>query len=101
MEKPWKKGKEGIELFIKLTPNASKNEILGVKLDSENRPFLKVSVTAIPENNKATQALIELLSKRLQIAKSKITIKSGATNTRKILLLEDLKEGSIDILMIL
>jgi hypothetical protein len=50
--------------------------------------MLKVSVTAVPEDGKANAALVDLLAKTLHIAKRSITIASGATDRRKVLLIE-------------
>lgn len=66
----YKDGKTVIDL--KVTPKASKNGIRGVKNDK-----LLVTVTSVPENNKANIAVIELLSKKFGVAKSKFTIISG------------------------
>lgn len=89
---PWKITKEGIELFVKLSPNASKDQILGLIQDGNEHCYLKVSVTAIAENGKANQALVELLSKKLRIAKSKVRVKSGMKSTRKVVVLDDVTE---------
>ena len=40
---------------------------------------VKISVTAIPEKGKANQAIIQLLSKELNIPKSSIELTRGAT----------------------
>lgn len=85
MPPPWKQMNDFIELSVKLTPKGAKNAILAVMKEAEGGSVLKVSVTAVPENNKANTALISLLSKKLGIAKSCVQIKSGFTSTRKIL----------------
>ena len=98
MDVPWQKLEIGYDLFIKLTPNASKTGILGTTFDGNNRCFLKVAVTAIPENNKANQMLVTFLSKTLHIPKSLISLKAGATNTWKILTIPEItakKLGSL------
>jgi uncharacterized protein (TIGR00251 family) len=72
-------------ISIRLTPNASKNAITGWDKDVSGNDILKISVTAIPENGKANQALIKLLSKTWKIAKSEIVIVKGETERHKIL----------------
>lgn len=67
-------------LKVKVIPKASRNEIVGFE---DN--VLKVKLTAAPEKGKANQALIDLLSKKLKIPKSKITIIRGATSSLKTL----------------
>lgn len=80
--------KEGWELVVRLTPKASHTKIGDVSIDANGLPFLKVYVTAVPEDNKANKALIELLSKTFRIAKTSIYIISGLTDRRKVLWFE-------------
>jgi uncharacterized protein YggU (UPF0235/DUF167 family) len=49
---------------------------------------LTATVTAIPEDGPANKALIRLLSKEWQVAKSSIQLTNGQANRRKILLIE-------------
>ena len=72
-------------LAIKLTPKASRNDIQGWALDADGKAVLKCSVTTVPEKGKANQALIELLAKKLKIAKSSIALIKGDTDRHKIL----------------
>lgn len=72
-------------ISVRLTPGASKNSVNGWDKDVSGNDILKVSVTAIPENGKANQALIKLLSKHWKIAKSEIVIIKGETERHKIL----------------
>ena len=99
MIKPWQKIETGFEVFIKLTPNASKSAILGIITEANDRCFLKMSVTAIPENNKANHALITFLSKTLRVAKSCIVIKSGATTNRKVVVIEGITSEDLTMLV--
>ena len=55
------KGK-GWELSIRLTPKASQTKIGNIALDAASSPYLKVYVTAVPEDNKANSALLALLA---------------------------------------
>lgn len=72
---------KGLIVRLKIIPNSSKNEIF---YDGE---FLKLKVTAQPIENKANKALIDLLSKKLKIAKSNIQIIKGELNKEKTLLI--------------
>jgi len=67
-----------ITLAIKVTPNASKNEVLG---SSEGIWRLKIAAPA--DKGKANKELIEFLSKRLRIRKSDVTIIKGYTSHNK------------------
>lgn len=72
-------------ISVRLTPSASKNAVIGWDKDVSGNDILKICVTAIPENGKANQALIKLLSKTWKIAKSEIVIVKGETERHKIL----------------
>lgn len=78
----------GARLAVRLTPKASRNRIEGIVADADGAGVLKVSVTVVPEDGKANKALIDLLAKSFKIAKSSITIVSGATDRRKLLFIE-------------
>ena len=62
----------GTDLSVKVQPKASRNQILGFGGD-----VLQVKVTAPPEQGKANEALIKLLSKRLELPRGSIRILSG------------------------
>ncbi len=68
-------------LKVHICPNAKKEEILGLY----NNEYLKISVMAQPIDGKANKALINLLAKKLHIAKSNITIVKGENSRDKIL----------------
>ena len=40
---------------------------------------------AVPENGKANEALVRLVAGTLQVAKSAVTVKSGATGRTKVI----------------
>ena len=86
----WKVTENGIIIPIKVTPKASKNEIVGW----ENGE-LKVKVTACPEKGNGNSAVIALFSKSLKVAKSRITIISGSTSQHKRLLLSEIEEKTL------
>lgn len=78
-----------MKIVVKLTPNAGKNEIIGWDNAAPEQPVLNVRVTAVPENGKANDALIKLLSKEWKIPKSEITIIRGETARLKTLKIPD------------
>lgn len=73
-----------ILLSIRLSPGAKKAGINGV-YEADDGVYLKVSVTAVPEDNKANKALIALLSKYFRVPKSAIEIIQGQTHRNKVL----------------
>lgn len=68
---------------VRVTTKASKNDIRGVKNDE-----LLISVTAVPENNKANVAIIDLISKKIGVPKSKMQIISGEKNRNKKIVID-------------
>ncbi len=78
----------GILLFIKLTPNAHCDEVLGA-MQGADGPVLGAKVRAIADKGKANKALITLMSKWLGITKSNINLKSGSKSRFKTLAITD------------
>ena len=73
----------GIRLRLKVQPKARREGVAGLTPDSDGAA-LKLSVGAPPEDGKANAAVIALLAKRLGVAKSAISVVSGATDRRKL-----------------
>jgi uncharacterized protein YggU (UPF0235/DUF167 family) len=67
----------GREFAVRVTPNASRNAI------TAEDGTIRVYVTTIPEDGKATAAVIKLLAKSLGVAKSRLTLVRGATSRDK------------------
>jgi uncharacterized protein (TIGR00251 family) len=65
-------------VHIKVTPNASKNKILGF-----DEGVLKVRIRGVPEKGRVNQELIDFLAEIFEIAKSKIEILNGHTSKFK------------------
>lgn len=78
----YKETDNGILISFKISPNASKNEI--IKTDEG----VKIKITAQPIDNKANKALVEFLSKQFKIPKTSIEIVKGHTSKEKTLLLK-------------
>lgn len=85
MLRPFAAVSDGLRLRVRLTPKARRSAIDGLAAEADGSVTLKVAVTAIPEKGRANEALIELLAKELRIARSLITLESGATDRRKTL----------------
>ena len=79
----WRAVPGGIRLRLKVQPKARRETIAGWAPDPDGQ-VLKVSVGAPPEDGKANAAVIALLAKRLGVAKSAISVVSGATDRRKL-----------------
>ena len=75
----------GVRLRLKVQPRARRNRIAGLVTEADGHQALKVAVTAAPESGAANDAVIALLAKELQLAKSALSLVAGATDRRKII----------------
>jgi uncharacterized protein (TIGR00251 family) len=78
----WTATPDGVRLRLKVRPQARRAAIDGVVADRDGEA-LAVSVTAAPENGKANDAVIALLARALDVAKSTIEVSQGAVSRRK------------------
>ena len=76
---------DGVRVAVRVTPRASRARVKGIANDADGCPYLAVDVSAAPEDGKANAALIKLLAKEWRVAKSSVTVVSGATSRRKTL----------------
>ena len=65
-------------LLVKVSPNASRDAVLGWLDDA-----LKLSVTATPGRGRANTAVETLLARRLGLARGAVRVVAGQTQTRK------------------
>jgi uncharacterized protein (TIGR00251 family) len=73
----------GIRLRLKVQPKARREAVVGWTPDPDG-VALKLAVGAPPEDGKANAAVIALLAETLGVAKSAISVVSGATDRRKL-----------------
>lgn len=71
--------KGGVRFTVRLTPKGGRDRIEGWRAAADGKLHLKVRVSAPPEAGKANRALISLLAKTLDVAKSRIAIVGGET----------------------
>lgn len=69
-------------LRVKVTPKA-KSESIKKQTSADGTVLYKIYVTAAPEDGRANEAVIKLLSKVLGVAKSNLTITHGHTSREK------------------
>lgn len=72
-------------LFVKVIPNSSTTKINQKFIDEKNQEWLKINISAPPEDGKANDELIKFLAKFLKIPKSEIIIIRGETSRLKVL----------------
>jgi uncharacterized protein (TIGR00251 family) len=77
-------------LLFRVSPGARRSELVGRHGDG-----WKVRVTAAPEGGKANEAVLDLLSERLELPRRSLSIVAGHTAREKIVLMEgiDRAEG--------
>lgn len=86
------KKEDGLIIKLKISPNASKNEI--IKSDDG----VKVKITAQPIDGKANKCLVEFLSKHFKIPKTSIEILRGETSKEKTLLIKVYDDDKIKLI---
>lgn len=70
-------------LIVKARPGASYDRVK-VEYSEDGIPLFKIYVTAPPEDGKANESIIKLLSKRFGLPKSAFTITKGLTGRDKV-----------------
>jgi uncharacterized protein (TIGR00251 family) len=79
-------GKKGSALAVRVTPRASRNEIVELMEDGT----IKVRIAAPPSDNDANEALILFLSEVLGVPKSRLDIVAGASGRDKLISVVDM-----------
>jgi uncharacterized protein len=77
-------------LSLKVVPGSSRDEIVSWLGDS-----LKVKVKAPPEEGRANEAVVALLTERLGIDSSSIAVVSGHSSPAKVLEVDGMDDGAI------
>ena len=83
---------EGLIIRLKISPNASKNEII------RSSDGIKIKITAQPIDGKANKCLVEFISKKYKIPKSSIEIVRGETSKEKTILIKNLDNYKLEII---
>src|SRR5512144_922222 len=79
-------GKKGSALAVRVTPRASRNEIVELLDDGT----IKVRIASPPTDNEANDTLIEFLSEVLGVPKSRLDIVAGVTGRDKLISVVDM-----------
>jgi uncharacterized protein (TIGR00251 family) len=79
-------GQKGSALAVRITPRATRNEIVEVLDDGT----IKVRIAAPPADNEANEALIEYFSEILGVPRSKLDIVAGAVGRDKLISVVDM-----------
>lgn len=79
-------GQRGSALAVRVTPRASRNEIVEVLDDGT----IKVRLAAPPADNESNEALINFLSEILGVPKTKLDIVAGEVGRDKLVSIVDM-----------
>ncbi len=82
--------KDGVILRIQVQPRASRDEVVGPHGDA-----LKIRITAPPVAGAANKHLLKFLANKLQVAKSQMSIASGATSRAKSIAIEGISAKEV------
>ena len=72
----------GADIAVRVTPRAARNAIV---VDGD---IIRVSVTTVPEDGKATAAVVKLVARALGVAPSRLMLIRGATARDKVFRLD-------------
>ncbi len=72
-------------LYLRVTPNAGRDQIEGPEQRDDGSAVLRVRVSAVPDKGKANAAVIGIIAKALNVPKSAIALVSGDTSRFKTL----------------
>ena len=81
---------DAVRFTVRLQPRASKNEIAGL-----HGHALRVRLTAPPVDGLANEALIDFLSRALQVPRRNVCIVSGFTSRTKVVEISEVRLETI------
>ena len=79
-------GKKGSALAVRVTPRASRNEIVELLEDGT----IKVRIAASPSDEESNETLIDFLAEVLGVPKSRLDIVAGASGRDKLISVIDM-----------
>lgn len=85
MDIPVSRRDDRIRVALRVSPGASRDQIVGIAASGAGQGRVLVSVCAPPDKGKANMAVIKLLAKAWRVPKSAMRIVAGATDRNKII----------------
>ena len=79
-------GQKGSALAVRVTPRASRNEIVEILYDGT----VKVRIAAAPADDEANAVLLDFLSEILGVSKNKLDIVAGVAGRDKLIAVVDM-----------
>ena len=83
---------DGVTFSIRVQPRSSKNEIIGVESGS-----LKIKITSPPVENAANRQCIKVISKWLDVSRSRVQIISGLKSRNKKIKINGMGENDFNL----
>jgi len=77
--RPWSPVTGGVRLVVRVTPRGGRDAVMGLGVDADEKPHLKLRVAAPPVDGDANEAVEKLLAKWLGVAKTAVDVVSGQT----------------------
>jgi uncharacterized protein len=81
---PFRLGRDGATLAVRITPKAAQDRVLGLSDEADGGVALKLAVHAPPRDGEANVALIRLLANLFGLRKSDLSIAAGAAGRHKL-----------------
>ncbi len=85
--------RNGVDLFVRLTPRASKDSVGSVETTDDGRSHLAARVRAVPDKGKANAAVEKLVAEWLDIPRSTVGISAGAAQRLKTIHIDGEPDG--------
>ncbi|AAU04281.1 A1G_07140 family DUF167 domain protein [Rickettsia typhi] len=83
---------------IKVKPYSKQNLINNFVIIN-NIPYIKLSITAAPEQGKANEGIINYLAKEWKLSRSSIEIIKGHTHSLKTILIKNINEDYLNLII--
>ena len=80
----------GVSFYVQVQPRASYDEIAGEHADA-----LKIRLSAPPVNDRANDALVQLLAQRLNVPRAAVRIVAGEKSRRKRVVVTGVKREQV------
>lgn len=80
---PFRLGRNGATLVVRVSPKAAQNRVLGLS-DEPDGVALKLAVHAPPRDGEANAAVLGLLASHFGLRKSDLRVAAGAARRRKL-----------------
>jgi len=84
-------GKKGAAIAVRVTPRATKNQIVGALHDGT----IKIHIAAVPNEGQANEELIEFLASILGVPKDHIEVVAGDTGRDKLISILDMDSETL------